>query len=99
MVGWLAKTHLNNQESGWVIFQADRERRYVAKGLHQIGRMEKQGTQISRKHSQSPGTWDEGEHLKKGSGIERGLRSSLFTSLILCPRVHIVLSGSTSIIS
>ena len=34
MVSWLAKAHLKNQESGWVIFQADRERHYVAKGLH-----------------------------------------------------------------
>ena len=76
------------EESRWVIFQADRRRGYVAMGLDQIGGKEKQGTQISRQHNQTSGTWDEDEHVKKGSGIERALSSPLLTSLILCPQVH-----------
>ena len=44
------------EESRWVIFQADRQRGYVAMGLDQRGGKEKQGPQISRQHNQTSGT-------------------------------------------
>lgn len=44
-------SHLKNQEWRWVIFQADEEGGHVAKGLHHMGGMERQGTQIRTKYS------------------------------------------------